>query len=68
VDGSTAHIQTVFQDGKDPDDSCRGPLETSCEVSVEPGSYIHAFDGDDRSIVVPGGEPACFSYDFDTED
>ena len=67
VDGSTARIRTVLQDGKDPDHSCAGPLETSCEVTVEPGSYTLEFDGEQLPIVVPGGE-ACFSYDMDTED
>ena len=67
VDGSTAHIQTVFQDGKDPDHSCPGPLMTSCEVTVEPGSYTLEFDGEQLPIVVPGGE-ACFGPDFDTDE
>lgn len=67
VDGSTAHIQTVLQDGKDPDHSCQGALETTCEVTVEPGDYTLEFGDDHLPIVVPGGE-ACFSYDMDTED
>jgi len=68
VDGSTAHIQTVFQDGKDPDHSCQGPLMTICEVTVEPGSYTLEFGGEQLPIVVPGGEQACFGSNFDTDD
>jgi hypothetical protein len=60
-DGMTAHIETVFQDGKDPNAACPGPLETSCEIDVEPGTYTLEFAGEQRMIVVPDGEQTCFS-------
>ena len=43
ADGNTAHIETVFQDGKDPNAACFGPLLTTCEVEVEPGTYTLEF-------------------------
>ncbi|HLT36831.1 MAG TPA: hypothetical protein VK034_11105 [Enhygromyxa sp.] len=67
VDGSSVAIMTIFKDGKDPDSGCLGPLETRCEVDVEPGSYTLEFDDETLTIDVPGGEQACFGYDFDTE-
>jgi hypothetical protein len=60
TDGLTAHIETVFQDGKDPNSGCAGPLETTCEVDVEPGTYMLEFGGEQRMILVPGGERTCF--------
>jgi hypothetical protein len=61
-----AHIQTVYKDGKDPNHACHGPLEGSCEAIVEPGDYALAYDGDQQSITVPGGDYVCFGADPNT--
>jgi hypothetical protein len=68
VSGLEAHIETVFKDGKDPNDLAAAPLEGSCEVAVEPGDYTLDFDGEELFISVPGGEHVCFGYDFSTND
>jgi hypothetical protein len=61
TDGFDAHVETVFQDGKDPNDACIGPIMTTCEVLVEPGTYTIEFDGEEVVIVVPDGDQACFA-------
>jgi hypothetical protein len=66
VDGQSAHIETVYKDGKDPDDACIGPLEGSCEAVVEPGEYTLEFAGQHQPITVPGGEHVCFGIDPST--
>jgi hypothetical protein len=68
VDGLNAHIETVFKDGRDPNDACAGPVEATCEVVVEPGTYTLDFDGDELAIAVPEdeGEHVCFGPDFGT--
>ena len=60
ADGLVAQVETVFQDGKDPNDACNGALETTCEVTVEAGTYTIEFAGEQRALIVPGGEPTCF--------
>jgi hypothetical protein len=60
VEGNTAHIETVFQEGKDPNSACADPLETTCEVDVEPGTYTLSFRDEQQMITVPGGEQTCF--------
>jgi hypothetical protein len=67
VDGQLAHIETVFQDGKDPDDSCAGPLETTCAVDVEPGTYTVEYADEQYDLVVPGGERICIPGGGDGE-
>jgi hypothetical protein len=67
VSGFDAHIDTVFKDGKDPNDALGPALHNSCEVVVEPGDYTLDFAGDERMITVPGDEHVCFGYDFITE-
>lgn len=64
-DGMTATIGTVFVDGKDPDDSCAGSLETTCEATVTPGTYTLEFAGEQGQIEVPGGARICFPGGFD---
>lgn len=67
VDGQHAHIETVFKDGKDPNDACAPPVEGTCEVVVEPGDYTLEFDGEQQMIAVPGGDHVCFGIPFDTD-
>jgi len=67
VDAQHAHIETIFQDGKDPDDACAGPLETTCEVDVEPGTYTLEYAGEQHEIVVPAGERTCIPGGGDGE-
>ncbi|HLT39104.1 MAG TPA: hypothetical protein VK034_22625 [Enhygromyxa sp.] len=59
TDGLVAHIETVFQDGKDPNDACAEPLETTCEIEVEPGSYTLEFAGEQYQLEVPGAGRVC---------
>jgi hypothetical protein len=59
VDGQLAHIETVFQDGKDPNDGCAGPLETTCVVDVEPGTYTIEYADEQIGFFVPGGQRFC---------
>jgi hypothetical protein len=70
TDGATATVKTVFEDGKDPNDACAGPLRTTCEVVVEAGSYTIEFADEQGLIMVPDGTPLCLgggtSFDDDT--
>jgi hypothetical protein len=62
IDGSHAHVETVFQDGKDPNDACAQSLQTMCQVEVEPGTYTIEFAGDDtQMITVPSDEVVCLA-------
>ena len=64
VSGLDAHIDTVFKDGKDPNDALGPALYNSCEVAVPPGEYTLDFADDERMITVPGGDYVCFGVDF----
>lgn len=64
-DGSTAHIETVFRDGKDPNDACAPPLETTCEVAVEPGTHTLVFADEQHEFEVPSNSRICFPGGFD---
>jgi hypothetical protein len=62
VDGFVAHVQTVFQDGKDPDHACANSIVTSCEVAVEPGVYTIEFaDEKPEQLEVPGDQQVCLA-------
>lgn len=67
VDDQLAHIETVFQDGKDPNDACAGPLETSCSVDVEAATYTLEYAGDQIGYFVPGGERVCIGGAWNDE-
>lgn len=59
VDGSLAHVETTFIDGKDPNDACANSLVTTCEIEVEPGNYTIEFAAEDKSLEVPSDEVVC---------
>lgn len=59
VDGSHAHVETTFKDGKDPNHACANSLMTTCEVEVEPGSYTIEFADEDSTLEVPSAEVVC---------
>lgn len=59
TDGFAAHIGTVFQDGKDPNDACASALETICEIEVEPGTYTLQFAGEEYELEVPSQNRVC---------
>jgi hypothetical protein len=60
VDGFSAHIETVFKDGKDPNHACASPVEGTCEVVVEPGDYTLDFADEEQVLSVPDGVHVCF--------
>lgn len=67
VDGHNAHIETVFKDGRDPNDACVSGPEATCEVVVAPGDYTLDFDGEEQMLSVPDGEHVCFGgFDWGT--
>src|SRR5690606_28748946 len=59
VDEQLVHIETVFQDGKDPNDGCAGPLETTCTVDLEPETYTIEYADEQYGYFVPGGQRFC---------
>jgi len=59
ADGSTLHIETVFQDGRDPDDGCAPPLETSCSASAPDGEYTVEFGSESYPLSIPSGGTVC---------
>jgi hypothetical protein len=62
IDGDVAHIETVFRDGKDPNDACADQLETACQIEVEPGQYTLEFaDEDVFGLDVPSDEEICLA-------
>ena len=64
MSGFDAHIDTVFKDGKDPNDALGPALENSCEVAVPPGKYALTFADGNRALTVPGDDYVCFGVDF----
>lgn len=61
MDGQLVLIETVFQDGKDPNDGCAGPLQTTCEVDLEAGTYTVEYADKQYGYHVPGGERFCIA-------
>ena len=62
MDGDVAHIETLFQDGKDPNDACADQLKTTCQIEVEPGKYMIEFAGEDLyGLDVPSDEELCLA-------
>lgn len=59
VDGSAAHVETTFKDGKDPNDACANSLIATCEIAVEPGTYTIEFADEDKSLAVPSDSVVC---------
>ena len=63
VDDTLVTIETRFQDGKDPNDGCAGPLVAQCEAPVSAGEYTARFDDQDVDLVVPGTDDFCFGVE-----
>ena len=59
-------VTTLFQDGKDPDDSCNGPLTTTCEVVVPDGEYTVHFAGESIQIAFPLEPETCLPSSLGT--
>ena len=59
VDGATVRVTTLFQDGRDPDDACAGPLTATCEAEVEAQGYRVEFNGQDQQVIVPLPDEIC---------
>lgn len=59
TDGASALIETVFQDGKDPNSACNGALETTCEAEVDVGTHAVEFAGEQYEIEVPSDGSVC---------
>jgi hypothetical protein len=60
VEGSTVRVETEFQDGKDPDQGCAGPLFTTCEITLNPGNYTIVFaDWPEVALPMPGEDGVC---------
>ena len=57
--GSTVLVETVFKDGKDPNDGCAPALTASCGAAVEPGEITVAFAGEEWPLTVPDGGTIC---------
>jgi hypothetical protein len=58
-DAAKVQIETVFQDGKDPNDGCGGPLTATCTLEVEPGTYTMAFGDEQAELTVPSNDRLC---------
>jgi len=66
VDEGEIVVTTLFQDGKDPDDSCNGPLTTTCEVLLPDGEYTVHFAGESLAIAFPLEPETCLPEGFGT--
>lgn len=63
VDGTEVRMETFFQDGKDPNSACAGPLLARCEAELDAGIYNFRFADEYREMIaVPfDSNDYCFS-------
>ncbi|MFO7562748.1 MAG: hypothetical protein R6X02_08920 [Enhygromyxa sp.] len=59
AEGSAVQIETVFRDGKDPNDACAPALEATCELEVEAGTFSLEFAGEQYELEVPSQNRVC---------
>lgn len=63
VDGSVLVVETRFQDGKDPNDGCAGPLVATCEAVVPAGTLTLEFGGEQLAFDLDGADELCLPSD-----
>lgn len=59
ADPGSVVVETLFQDGRDPNGACASPLRARCETAVEPGTYQVAFGDARASVELPLRETVC---------